>query len=93
MDLVLGLQKHLLLPVLTGADGFVDQAGSLQLSRADLPLGDLFPVNHTGNETGTQAYQANNDSNNNRRYHKLAAHLLLIKIGAEGVAFVFPYSV
>ena len=92
MDLVLGLQKHFLLPAFTGADGFVDQAGGFQLRRADLLLSDLLPVGNTDAGADAQTDQTNDDCNNNRRNHKLAAHLLLIKMGAEGVGVFSRYS-
>ena len=80
MDFVLGFQKHFLLTVFTGTDGFVDQAGSLCLGRADLPLSDLLAVTDAKAEAGAQYHQnANGDNEKMIPFHKFAAHLLLKK--------------
>ncbi len=54
MDLILGLQKHFLLPVLAGANGFVDEAGSLGFCGADFPFRDLLPIGNAQTEAQTQ---------------------------------------
>ena len=78
MDFVLGLQKHFLLAVFTGTDGFVDQAGSLRFRGADLPLGDLLAVDNANAEAHSQTrQQTQNGKNNLYPFHKFAAHLLL----------------
>ena len=78
MDFVLGLQKHFLLAVFTGTDGFVDQAGGLRLSGADLPLGDLLAVDNAEAKAHSQTrQQTQNGKNNLYQSHKFAAHLLL----------------
>ena len=69
MDFVLGFQKHFLLAAFAGTDGLVDQAGSLQLSRADFPLSDLLAVGHTDDKTGSQTHKQTNDDTNNDLYY------------------------
>ena len=90
MDFVLGFQKQLLLPALTGADGFVDQAGILQLSGTDFLFGNLLALTDTHGNADSKADQANDDGNNNRRNHKCAAHLLLNFLASKGWR-LYPY--
>ncbi len=88
MDLVLGLQKHFLLPALTGADGFVNEPGGLGFGGADFPLGHLLPVENTGGEAdGGSRQSTQNDQKDQIPFHNLKTHLLL-KIGTEGVALI-----
>ena len=88
MDFVLGFQKHFLLPVLTGTDGFVNEPGSLGFRGADFPLSHLLPVENTGGEAGGGSHQSTqNDQKDQIPFHNLKTHLLL-KIGAEGVALI-----
>ena len=78
MDFVLGLQKHFLLAVFTGTDGFVDQAGGFRLGGADLPLGDLLAVDNANAKARSQTrQQTQNGKNDLYPFHKFAAHLLL----------------
>ena len=57
MDFVLGLQKHFLFAVFTGADGFVNQAGCLRFRGADFPLSDLLAVSNTNSEANGKTHQ------------------------------------
>lgn len=94
MDFVLGFQEHFLLAVFTGADGFVDQAGSFHLRGADFPFGNLLAVDHADDETHSQTNQdPNDDKKDILQFHKLAAHLLLVKMGAEGVGAYDPCEI
>ena len=64
MDLVLGFQQKLLLAVLAAPDGFVDDAGSLLLSRADLPFAHTLAVEDAcGKGQRTQRQYAKYDQN------------------------------
>ena len=94
MDFVLGLQKHFLLSVFTGADGFVDQAGGLRLSGADLPLGDLLAVDNAEAKAHSQTrQQTQNGKNNLYQSHKFAAHLLLKNRRRRGGAYTHMKNV
>ena len=61
MDLVLGLQKHFLLAVLTVADCLIDQTGSLCFRGTDFPLCDALAVDDTADKAHDQT--AKSDDN------------------------------
>ena len=56
MDFILCFQQQFFLPVLTAAEGFVNNAGGFLLCRADFPLTDLFTIDNTDSEEHTGCY-------------------------------------